>query len=75
MSEMTAKHIHHGGGYYLQLLQTFNIVFLSNNLVLTLATVSMDNNYYPGFVLQVVQNEINNIPKLKIKIVEFSIFM
>ena len=75
MSEMTAKHIHHGGDYYVQLLKTFNIIFLSNNLVPTLATVCMDNNYYPGFVLQVVEQEINNIPKRKIKIVGFGSFM
>ena len=50
-------------------------MFLSNNLVPTLAPVSMNNNYYPVFVLQVVEQEINNIPKLKIEIVEFCIFM
>ena len=67
MSEMTAKLIHHGGGYYLQLLKTYSILnfFFLHNLVPTLATVSMDNNYYPGFVLQVVEQEINNIPKRK----------
>lgn len=69
MSEMSAKHIHHGGGYYQQLLQTYSILYFFRNTWSRLATVCMDNNYYPGFVLQVVHQEINNIPKRKIKIV------
>ena len=69
MSEMSAKHIHYGSGYYQQLLQTYSILNFFRNTWSRLATVCMDNNYYPGFVLQVVHQEINNIPKRKIKIV------